>query len=145
MSGNSARTSSGRRKLKKEIVMTNAKRAIALGLAGALVVASAAPSFARSGRNAAAGIGFAAGALVGAAASAAANSYYAPYGYYTPYRAYNYAPYATYGYGPYGGYAYGTDAYAYAPGISDPVFTYRNEFARCGFDAGYGRTDYSYC
>lgn len=122
--------------------MTNAKRALAVGLAGALMVASMSPSLARSGRTAAAaGIGFAAGALVGAAA--ASN--------------YHYGPYGTYAYSPYGGYAYEPtyDAYAYepaapaivtAPGYAAPVYrqyNYRSE-PRCAFDGGY-RADYSLC
>jgi hypothetical protein len=73
------------------------KYAMTATIAGALGLASAAPSQARHGRNAAV-IGFGAGALVGAAAASAAYNrgyYYAP-GYYAyapgPYEAYDYAP-----------------------------------------------------
>ncbi len=77
------------------------KPILALGLAGALALAVATPSEARSGRNAAAigaGIaGLAVGTAIGAAA--ASNRYY----YGEPY---------SYAYGP----AYTYDSYAYAPG-----------------------------
>jgi hypothetical protein len=130
----------GRRSL-----MTNAKRAIALGLAGALAVATASPTFARSGRTAAAaGIGFAAGALVGAAAAnAAANSYYAPGYAYAP-DGYAYA--SGYTYAPSGAIVYDDPrtGYAYAPMTYDayraPVYPMRN----CVFDGGY-KPDYSNC
>jgi hypothetical protein len=61
------------------------KYAVAAALTGAMALAAASPSEARSGRNATAAIGFGAGALVGAAA---ANSYYNGYyngqpGYYS--------------------------------------------------------------
>jgi hypothetical protein len=81
------------------------KPVLALGLAGALALAVATPSEARSGRNAAAigaGIaGLAVGTAIGAAA--ASNRYYygEPYGYYRG--GYAYEPAYTYG-------------YAYAPG-----------------------------
>jgi hypothetical protein len=124
----------------KETVMTNAKRAIALGLAGALAVATASPTFARSGRTvAAAGIGFAAGALIGAAA-ANANAYYAPDAYaYAP--GYAYAPSGALVYdNPYSGYAYvptaPVEGYAYSPAYP----TYQS----CVFDGGY-KPDYSHC
>ena len=83
------------------------KYAVAATLAGALGLAAASPSEARSGRNAAAAIGFGAGALFGAAVvgSQYNNGYYGP-GYYGP--GYAYEP----------GYAYGSD-YAYEPG---PVY-----------------------
>lgn len=85
------------------------KTAAAVTLAGAMVLAAAAPSEARGGRWAAAGIGFAAGALIGAAAAnAAASSYYAP-GYYGG------------GYG-YGGYYGGPYAYEPAPVYAAPVY-----------------------
>jgi hypothetical protein len=80
-------------------------------LIGALALASAMPSQARDGRNAAAAIGFGAGAVVGAAAAGAAynNGYY--YG-----DAYAYEP--GYAYGP--GYVYDADpGYVYEPG---PVY-----------------------
>jgi hypothetical protein len=83
------------------------KPVVALGLAGAVALAMATPSEARSGRNAAAigaGVaGFAVGAAIGSAA--ASNRYYGPYGY-----------------GPYGYY----DGYAYAPGpvYSGPTYYY---------------------
>jgi len=71
---------------------------LALTLAGAMTVAAASPTFARSWRHgAAAGAGFVAGAAVGAAAANAA--VYGP-----GYQAYAYAPGqapASYGYGSY--------------------------------------------
>lgn len=83
------------------------KFAAAAVLTGALAMAAATPSEARSGRTAAAaGIGFAAGAVVGAAAAnAARNNYYYGPGYYEP--GYAYEP--AYVYEP---------GYAYAPGPS---------------------------
>lgn len=92
------------------------KTAAALTMAGAVLVAAAAPSEARGGRWAAAGIGFAAGALAGAAiANAVAGSYtYGGPGYY----GYNYP---SYGYG-YAGYPYGGYAYEPAPVYAAPVY-----------------------
>lgn len=104
-------------------------------LTGALAMAVATPSEARSGRTAAAaGIGFAAGAVVGAAAANAANSSY----YYGP---------AYYDYG----YAY-EPAYVYepAPVYVAPSYGYRYRYSNpyrpyCAVDMGYGRLDYSNC
>lgn len=60
-------------------------------LAGASAIATAVPSQAEGGRNAAAAIGFGAGAAVGAAAAgAAANTYYSGPGYVD--RTYAYEP-----------------------------------------------------
>ena len=76
---------------------TIVKYAAAATLTGALALASAMPSQARNGRNAAAAIGFGAGALVGAAAAGAAynNGYYYGDAYaYEP--GYVYAPGPTY-------------------------------------------------
>jgi hypothetical protein len=80
-------------------------------LIGALALASAMPSQARNGRNAAAAVGFGAGALVGAAAAGATynNGYY--YG-----DAYAYEP--DYAYAPDATYAVPDDSYAYAPARS---------------------------
>lgn len=96
---------------------TFVKPALALGLAGALALAVATPSEARSGRNAAAigaGVaGFAVGAAVGAAA-ANNNRYY----YGEPYGSYGYAPAPAY-----------VDSYAYSPAptyYADPGVTYYN-------------------
>ncbi len=82
------------------------KPALALGMIGAMALAMATPSEARSGRNNGAAIGagvagFAVGAAVGAAAASANNGYY----YNEPY-AYR------------GGYAY-QPGYAYAPAYND--------------------------
>jgi hypothetical protein len=92
----------------------------AVGLAGALALAAATPTEARSGRAAAAiGAGVAGFAIGTALGAAAANNYaYGPYGYYDGfYGGYAYAPAYTYGYAPvYGGYAY--DSYAAAPGVT---------------------------
>jgi hypothetical protein len=74
------------------------KNSLALTLAGAMTIAAASPTFARSWRyGAAAGAGFVAGTAVGAAAANAAM--YGP-----GYQAYAYSPgqvYGTYGYGNY--------------------------------------------
>jgi hypothetical protein len=76
----------------KEVPMNKfVKLAGGVTLVAALALASAIPSQARGGRNAAAAVGFGAGALVGAAAAGAA---------------YN------------NGYYYGGDAYAYEPGYA---------------------------
>jgi hypothetical protein len=89
---------------------TSFKYATALALAGALTTATASPSQAHDGRNAAAIGGFAAGAIVGAAAASANNGYYGPGYAYEPV----YAP--GYAYEP--GYAYDyAPGYAYDPGI----------------------------
>jgi hypothetical protein len=74
--------------------------ALALALAGTAVIGSMSPSEARSGRNAALGVGLAAGAVVGAGIAASANN-----GYYHGDRGY------------YDGYAY-----APAPVYSEPVY-----------------------
>ncbi len=90
---------------------TIVKYAAAATLTGALALASAMPSQARDGRNAAAAVAFGAGALVGAAVAGAAynNGYY--YG-----NAYAYEP--GYAYQP--GYVYDADpGYVYEPG---PVY-----------------------
>lgn len=86
------------------------KPALALGLAGAMALAVAAPSEARNGRTAAAigaGVaGFAVGAAIGSAAASNRYYYYGePYAYYPAYPAgYAYAP------------AYAYESYAYDPG-----------------------------
>ncbi len=87
------------------------KYAAAATLTGALALASAMPSQARDGRNAAAAIGFGAGALVGAAAAGAAynNGYY--YG-----DAYAYEPGYVYAPGP--TYVVPDNSYAYVPAPS---------------------------
>jgi hypothetical protein len=105
--------------------------ALSLGLAGALALAAATPSFARDGRRAAtaAGVGFAAGALVGAAAATAASPFYG----------------AAYGYDGYAGdyaYAPGYDAYAAAPS----GYAYRNYYAAPQYDSAGVAIDASpYC
>jgi hypothetical protein len=90
------------------------KTAAAMAMAGAVLVAAAAPSEARGGRwAAAAGIGLATGALIGAAA--AQNYYYGP-GYY------RYPGYESYGYS---GYGYVAPGYGYAhPYAYEPVPVY---------------------
>ncbi len=77
------------------------KSAMALGVAGALTLAAATPSLARSRHwGPALGAGFVAGALIGAAA-ANANAYYGePNGYYGPGPAYATPEYDAYGYAP---------------------------------------------
>ena len=108
------------------------KYTAAVALTGAIALASAAPSEARYGRNAAAIGGFAAGAVVGAAAAGAASgAYYAEpgyapayydSGYYDP--GYAYAPAPVYGYG----------------------YRYHNGYRpQCAIDMGYGKLDYSGC
>jgi hypothetical protein len=97
---------------KKEVTMNKfVKFAGGVTLIGALALASAMPSQARNGRNAAAAVGFGAGALVGAAAAGATynNGYY--YG-----DAYAYEP--DYAYAPDATYAVPDDSYAYAPARS---------------------------
>ena len=64
------------------------KFAIAAALVGVTALASASPSEARNGRNAAAIGGFAAGAAVGAAVASSANNGYYGSGYYEPGYAY---------------------------------------------------------
>jgi hypothetical protein len=96
----------------KEVAMNKfVKLAGGMTLIGALALASAMPSQARNGRNAAAAIGFGAGALVGAAAAGATynNGYYGPsyYGDYAYEPGYAYAP------GP--AYAVPGNSYVYAP------------------------------
>jgi hypothetical protein len=99
--------------------------ALAVGLAGALMIASAAPSEARwrGGGAVAAGavIGLAAGAI--AASALAPRTYYGPgygYGYYDTYAGgYSYEPaysYPSYGYGGY--------AYQSAPVYAEPAPVY---------------------
>lgn len=78
-------------------------------LIGALALASAMPSEARNGRNAAAAVGFGAGALVGAAATGAAynNGYYYGGDYaYEPAYAGDYAYEPGYVYAPAPAYSY---------------------------------------
>jgi hypothetical protein len=92
------------------------KLAGGITLIGALALASAMPSQARNGRNAAAAIGFGAGALVGAAAAGAAynnNGYYGP-GYGPSY-------YGDYAYEPAPTYVVPDQTYVYtpAPGYRD--------------------------
>jgi hypothetical protein len=112
------------------------KYTAAVVLTGAIALASAAPSEARNGRNAAAIGGFAAGAIVGAAAAGAASGgYYAEPGYAPGYYDSGYA------YGP----AYAEPGYAYAPA---PVYGYgyRNNYRpQCAIDMGYGKLDYGGC
>ena len=91
---------------------TIVKYAAAATLTGALALASAMPSQARDGRNAAAAIGFGAGALVGAAAAGAA---YNNGGYYYG-DAYAYEPGYVYAPGP--TYVVPDDSYAYGPAPS---------------------------
>jgi hypothetical protein len=69
------------------------KYAGATAVVAALALATAAPSQARHGRNAALFGGLAAGAVIGAAAANANNYYYGP-GYYGPNYAYGPGPYA---------------------------------------------------
>lgn len=90
---------------------TIVKYAAAATLTGALALASAMPSQARDGRNAAAAIGFGAGTLVGAAASSAAynNGYYYG-GDYAYESGYVYAPGPTY--------VVPDDSYVYGPAPS---------------------------
>lgn len=109
------------------------KFAAAVALTGALAVAMATPSQARSGRNAALIGGLAAGAILGAAAASAANSgyYYGP-GYYEP--DYVYEP----------GYAYESGPVYVAPSYSHRYRRGYNEPA-CAIDMGYGRYNYSSC
>ncbi len=88
------------------------KSAMALGMAGAMTLAAATPSLARSRHWVPAlGAGIVAGAILGAAAADANARYYyggEPYGYAEPtyvtpgYDAYGYAPriYRDYGYAP---------------------------------------------
>src|SRR6185437_10238229 len=93
------------------------KFAGAATLVGALALASAMPSQARNGRNAAAAVGFGAGALVGAAAAGAAYNN----GYYGPAYAYGPAYYDDYAYDP---------GYDYAPGPTyvAPAPVYRDYY-----------------
>jgi hypothetical protein len=114
------------------------KYTAAVALTGAIALASAAPSEARYGRNAAAIGGFAAGAIVGAAAAGAASGgYYADPGYY-----------AEPGYAPaYYDSGYYDPGYAYAPA---PVYGYGYRYhngyrPQCAIDMGYGKLDYSGC
>jgi hypothetical protein len=93
------------------------KYTAAVALTGAIALASAAPSEARNGRNAAAIGGFAAGAIVGAAAAGAASG-----GYYSNN---GYAP--GYAYQP--GYAY-EPSYTYGPAYAEPYDSY-------AYDSGY--------
>jgi hypothetical protein len=121
--------------------MTNAKRALALGLAGALGVATVSPTFARSGRTAAAAaIGFGAGALIGAAAANASAYHYG----YAPYA---YAP-GSYAYAPSGAVVYGTpySGNDYAPTATYDGYAYSrySGYPRCVVDGGY-KPDYSHC
>ncbi len=89
--------------------------AAALALAGALVAATATPSFSDNRWGYAAG-GFAAGALVGAAAANANAGYY----YGPGYQGYAYAPAPSYGPAYYSyGYAPGYYSFSYRP-IYDP-------------------------
>jgi hypothetical protein len=102
----------------KEVPMNKfVKLAGGMTLIGALALASAMPSQARNGRNAAAAVGFGAGALVGAAAAGAAynNGYYEP-GYYGDYA---YEP--GYAYDPAPAYVVPDQTYVYtpAPGYRD--------------------------
>jgi hypothetical protein len=102
------------------------KPVVAIGLAGAVALAMATPSEARSGRTAAAigaGVaGFALGAAIGSAAHAHSH-YYGPYGYYDGYA---YAPGPVYS-GP--TYYYGGDPSSYyAPYTSN--WGYRWETSR---------------
>lgn len=100
------------------------KNSLALALAGAMIVAAASPTFARSWRSgAAAGAGFVAGAAVGAAAANAAM------------------------YGP------GYQAYAYAPGQMQPAYGYGGSYpdgsdglSGCATIGNYGgKTDFGAC
>jgi hypothetical protein len=85
------------------------KSVAAVGIAGLMALAAAAPAEARHGRNAAAVGGFVAGAAVGAAVAGSSNRYYGgPGGYYGPTY---YEPAPTY----YGGYAYEPAPTYYAP------------------------------
>ena len=98
------------------------KPALALGIVGAMALAVATPSEARSGRNAAvvgAGIaGFAVGTALGAAAASNSGYYYGPYGYQEP--AYGYYREPAYGYNSAPAY----EGYAYAP---SPTFYDRRD------------------
>lgn len=109
------------------------KYTAAVALTGAIALASAAPSEARNGRNAAAIGGFAAGAIVGAAAASAANG-----GYY----------YAEPGYAPsYYDSGYYDPGYAYEPApVYGYGYRYRDNYRpQCAIDMGYGRLDYGGC
>jgi hypothetical protein len=129
-----------------------AKPVVAFGLAGALALAAASPSEARSGRNAAligAGVaGLALGAAIGtAAASSQYHHGYQPYGYYDGYAyspgyttygyqpAYTYAPAPAYTYGP--GYAY--DGYAYDSYATVPVTRYNRRDPSSYYGGAYNR------
>jgi hypothetical protein len=98
------------------------KAASALGLAGALALSSAAPSFARdwnhrgAARAAGVGVGVAAGVVAGAAAASAYGSDY-------------------YGSGSYasGPYAYDSGVYAYGAGPGSDVYAY--DGGAYGYDA----------
>lgn len=108
------------------------KPALVIGFASAVALATATPSEARSGRNAAAigaGIaGFAVGTALGAAAASNSGYYGLSYGYYQE-PAYGYYREPAYGY--YGTPSYeGYSGYAYAPGPTryyqgDPSSYYR--------------------
>jgi hypothetical protein len=84
------------------------KSVAAVGIAGLMALAAAAPAEARHGRNAAAVGGFVAGAAVGAAVAGSNRYYGGPGGYYGPTY---YEPAPTY----YGGYAYEPAPTYYAP------------------------------
>ena len=104
--------------------------AAATALAGALAIGLAAPSEARSGRNAAAIGGFVAGAAVGAAVAGSANRGYYGDGYYAD-----------------SGYGYDNDYYAYEPRYTyQPRYRYRSNTG-CSTSGGmYGhRGDSSAC
>ena len=111
------------------------KPVVALGLAGAMALAVATPSEARSGRNAAAigaGIaGFAVGAAIGSAAAHNHGYYGGPYGYYDGY-AYAPAPayVDTYAYTPRTYYHGGDPSSYYAPTYSAPAWGWRPETSR---------------
>jgi hypothetical protein len=102
-----------------------AKPLAVLGVAGAMALAAATPSEARSGRNAAAigaGVaGFAVGTAVGAAAASANRGYYygePAYGYYSEpayVDSYAYAPRRSYYYGGDPSSYYAPNYYRYPP------------------------------
>jgi hypothetical protein len=121
-----------RDELTRRKIMNNfTKPVVALGLAGALALAMATPSEARSGRTAAAigaGVaGFAVGAAIGSAAANHYGYYGGPYGYYDGYA---YAPgpayVDSYAYTPRTYYYGGDPSSYYAPTYSYPRYRYRN-------------------
>jgi hypothetical protein len=114
--------------------MSWANRSLAVALVGAVTLAAATPTLARSWKPwAAAGAGFAAGTIIGAAA-ANSRAYYGPGyagGYYEP---------------GYESYAYAPPPVVYEPA---PTVTYRSRYLdplhSCANAGNYGRLDYSSC